>query len=82
MFITRKYGKYLFAFINENIQISITPFNDALINRLACHKRSERIITSICIVLILVDCFLRYAQLDKMAVFFVLYLINHLCFIS
>ena len=35
-----------------------------------------------CIVLILVDSFLRYPQLDKMTVFYVLSLVVHLCFIS
>lgn len=36
----------------------------------------------LCLVLILVDSFLRYPQLDKMPVFYVLGLVVHLCFIS
>jgi hypothetical protein len=35
-----------------------------------------------CLVLILVDSFSRYAQLDKITVFYVLLLVIHLCFIS
>jgi len=35
-----------------------------------------------CLVLILVDSFLRYPQLDKMTVFYVLSLVVHLCSIS
>jgi hypothetical protein len=35
-----------------------------------------------CLVLKLVDSFSRYAQLDKMTVFYVLSLVVHLCFIS
>ena len=36
----------------------------------------------VCLVLILVDSFSRYAQWDKMPVFYVLLLVIHLCFIS
>jgi len=42
----------------------------------------RKLFNGICLVLILVDSFLRYPQLDKMPVFYVLGLVVHLCFIS
>ena len=44
--------------------------------------RDDNIIGVVCIVLKLVDFFSRYPQRDKMAVFYFLSLVVHLCFIS
>jgi len=44
--------------------------------------RVARSVFTLCLVLILVDSFSRYPQLDKMTVFYALRLVVHLCFIS